>query len=124
MDDVGWSAVWLVVCSLAALFFSLNSLALRIFSRVKLQDAFKDAGKEHLTDKLFNNAEKLAGYEAQIKTHHESLADDSPDAIQASTAGFIRFATGTEKAGTAAHVSENTGIPEWYTPDEYLDAAR
>ena len=77
-----------------------------------------------LCRKIHKNAEKLAGYEAQIKTHNESLADDSPDAIKASTAGFIRFATGTEKAGTAAHVSENTGIPEWYTPDEYLDAAR
>lgn len=74
--------------------------------------------------KIHKNSEKLAGYEDQIKTHNEALADDSPDAIQASTAGFIRFATGTEKAGTAAHVSENTGIPEWYTPDEYLDAAR
>ena len=74
--------------------------------------------------KIHKNAEKLPEYESQIKTHNESLDDDSPDAIQASTAGFIRFATGTEKAGTAAHVSENTGIPEWYTPDEYLDAAR
>ena len=41
-----------------------------------------------------------------------------------SKAGLIRFANGTEKAGTAAHVSQNTGVPEWYTPTEYLDAAR
>jgi len=60
VDDVGWSAVWLMVFSLAAMFFSLNSLALQIFSRVKLQDAFKDAGKEQLADKLFSNSEKLA----------------------------------------------------------------
>ena len=73
--------------------------------------------------RIHKNTEQLPQYESDIKTHNESLADDSPDAIQASTAGFIRFATGTEKAGTAAHVSENTGIPEWYTPDEYLDAA-
>lgn len=59
MDDVGWSVVWLIVFSGATLFFSLNSLALRIFSRVKLQDAFKNAGKENLADKLFEDAEKL-----------------------------------------------------------------
>lgn len=74
--------------------------------------------------KIHKNADKLPQYEAEISAHNESLADDSPDAMQASTAGFLRFATGTEKAGTAAHVSQNTGVPEWYTPDEYLDAAR
>ena len=54
--------------------------------------------------RIHKNAEKLPEYESQIKTHNESLADDSPDAIQASTAGFIRFATGTEKAGTARSI--------------------
>lgn len=29
-----------------------------------------------------------------------------------------------EKAKAACHVSKNTGVPEWYTPEEYLDAAR
>ncbi len=45
MDDVGW--LWLGLFALAAtsLFFSLNHLALRGFSRVKLQEAFKTAGK-------------------------------------------------------------------------------
>ena len=56
MDEVGW----LIVSVLAALFFSLNSLALRIFSRVRLQDAFRAAGKEKSADELVNNAEKLA----------------------------------------------------------------
>jgi putative hemolysin len=60
VDDVGWSVVWLIVFSGATLFFSLNSLALRMFSRIKLQDAFKNTGKEDLADKLFENAEKLA----------------------------------------------------------------
>lgn len=41
-----------------------------------------------------------------------------------SMAGLIRFVHGTEKAGTHAHVSLNTGIPEWYTPAEYIGAAR
>ena len=60
MYDAGWLVAGLIVFVLAALFFSLNSLALRIFSRVRLQDAFKTAGKEKSADKLVNNAEKLA----------------------------------------------------------------
>ena len=60
MDEVGWLVIWLIVFVLAALFFSLNSLALRIFSRVRLQDAFRAAGKEKSADELVNNAEKLA----------------------------------------------------------------
>jgi len=60
---VGW--VVLLICLLAGgtLFFSVNAVALRIFSRVKLQDAFKAANKgvaaEKLTDSLVENAEKL-----------------------------------------------------------------
>ena len=34
--------------------------------------------------------------------------------------GFIRFATGTE----TAHVGHATGVPEWYTPAKYVEAAR
>jgi ParB family chromosome partitioning protein len=34
-----------------------------------------------------------------------------------STKGFIRFATGS-------HVSANTGVPEWYTPGDYIETAR
>ena len=59
MDYVGWAV--LLICLLAGgtLFFSVNTVALRIFSRVKLQDAFKAANKEDLTDSLAENAEKL-----------------------------------------------------------------
>ena len=51
----------LLICLLAGgtLFFSVNVIALRIFSRIKLQDAFKAANKENLTDSLVENAEKL-----------------------------------------------------------------
>jgi len=60
---VGW--VVLLICFLAGgtLFFSVNTVALRIFSRVKLQEAFKAANKkadpEDLTERLVANAEKL-----------------------------------------------------------------
>jgi CBS domain containing-hemolysin-like protein len=59
--------VWavLLICALAGgtLFFSVNVIALRIFSRVKLQEAFKavnkDRAPENLTDRLVEDAEKL-----------------------------------------------------------------
>lgn len=61
--------------------------------------------------KIHQHIEKLDKYLASIS--------DVP-----SQGEFIRFATGTEKAGAAAHVSLNTGVPEWYTPPEFIDAAR
>ncbi len=63
MSYVGW--VVLLICFLAGgtLFFSVNTVALRIFSRVKLQEAFKAANKkanpEDLTERLVTNAERL-----------------------------------------------------------------
>ena len=54
-----------MICFLTGgtLFFSVNTIALRIFSRAKLLDAFKTANKdespEDLTDGLANNSEKL-----------------------------------------------------------------
>jgi CBS domain containing-hemolysin-like protein len=60
---VGW--VVLLICFLAGgtLFFSVNTAALRIFSRVRLQEAFKAANKkanpEDLTEQLAANAERL-----------------------------------------------------------------
>jgi putative hemolysin len=60
---VGWTV--LVICFLTGgtLFFSVNTIALRTFSRVKLQDAFKAVNKEqapeNLIDNLVNNGEKL-----------------------------------------------------------------
>jgi putative hemolysin len=54
----------LLICLLAGatLFFSVNSITLRIFSRAKLQQALKAAKKptsEDLTDNLVKNGEKL-----------------------------------------------------------------
>jgi CBS domain containing-hemolysin-like protein len=57
--SLGW--IVLVVCLLAGatLFFSVNTIALRTFSRARLQEAFKQANKEDLGDALVDNAEKL-----------------------------------------------------------------
>ena len=62
MSYIGWA---LVICLLAGgtLFFSVNAIALRTFSRVKLQEAFKattkKANPEDLTERLVENAEEL-----------------------------------------------------------------
>ncbi len=59
MSEDGWLV--LVICCLTgtSLFFSLNNLALRTFSRVKLKDSFRVAGREILVDDFVRNAEKL-----------------------------------------------------------------
>jgi ParB family chromosome partitioning protein len=62
---------------------------------------------------FLDKASAMAHYAQRVRADTET-----------SVAGFIRVATGTEKAGRAAHVSANTGVPEWYTPPEYIEAAR
>lgn len=53
--------VVLLICLLAgvALFFSVNAVALRIFSLSKLQDAFKAATRKQLIESVVQNTEKL-----------------------------------------------------------------
>ena len=59
MDEVGW--LMLLICLLAgtSLFFSLNNLALRTFSRVRLQEEFKAVNKEAVVEGFIENVEKL-----------------------------------------------------------------
>ena len=63
MDYAGWAV--LLICLLAggSLFFSVNAVALRIFSHVKLQEAFKAAIKKEdskdLTEQLSEKEEEL-----------------------------------------------------------------
>jgi putative hemolysin len=59
MDDVGWW--WLLIGLLVtgSLFFSVAAIALRTFSRVKLQEAFKADGDEDSVDRLVEDAEEL-----------------------------------------------------------------
>lgn len=59
MDEVGWSILWICFLTGSSLFFSLNNLALRTFSRVKLQETFKAGNKENLVDNFIDNAEKF-----------------------------------------------------------------
>ena len=59
MDDVGWLILSFCILIPLSLFFGLNTLALRSFSRLKLQDAFRKADKESLIDEFLSNAELL-----------------------------------------------------------------
>ena len=59
MDDVGWCLLLVVVLAGGAFFFSVNAIALRIFSRVKLQQVSKTSNGVDIVDKLAENAEKL-----------------------------------------------------------------
>ena len=59
MDEVGWLVLLICLFTGLSLFFSLNNLALRTFSRLKLQEAFKTANKEALVDNFVENVEKL-----------------------------------------------------------------
>jgi len=60
---VGWVVLLICLLTGGTLFFSVNAIALRTFSRVRLQDAFKTANKkrsaEELTERLVENAEGL-----------------------------------------------------------------
>ncbi len=59
MTFVGWIILLIALLTASALFFSVNAIALRTFSRVKLQDAFEAVKKEDLTNGLVKDAEKL-----------------------------------------------------------------
>jgi putative hemolysin len=59
---IGWAVLLTCLFVGATLFFSVNAIALRVFSRVRLQEAFKTANGEersHLVDKLVEDADKL-----------------------------------------------------------------
>jgi CBS domain containing-hemolysin-like protein len=54
--------MWLLtigVLCFVSMFFSTGALALRSFSRVKLQEAFKSRGREDLADELVRDSERL-----------------------------------------------------------------
>ncbi len=63
MSYIGWMVLPICIFSGGALFFSVNANALRGFSRIKLQQAFKaineQASAEEFADRLVENAEKM-----------------------------------------------------------------
>lgn len=59
MSCVAISVLLIFLFTLVALFFSTNTIALRTFSRTRLQDAFKSAGKGDFIDSFVEKTEKL-----------------------------------------------------------------
>ncbi len=63
MNYVGWAIVLSCLLAGGTLFFSVNAIALRTFSHVKLQEAFKAGNKKSdskdLIERLVENAEEL-----------------------------------------------------------------
>ena len=59
MDSTGWLLLACGILTLGSLFFSANAIALRVFSRAKLSEAFKARNKETLAETLVENTEEL-----------------------------------------------------------------
>lgn len=63
MGQIGWTILLICLLSAGTLFFSVNAIALRIFSLVKLQEAFREANRtkepEELASGLIQSGERL-----------------------------------------------------------------
>ncbi len=59
MDEVGWSLLLTCIFTGSSLFFSLNNIALRTFSHVKLFENFKAGKREHLVDIFIDKLEEF-----------------------------------------------------------------
>jgi CBS domain containing-hemolysin-like protein len=56
---IGWAILLICVLAGGTLFFAVNAIALRTFSRVRLQEAFREAKKPNHTDRLSEMSEQL-----------------------------------------------------------------
>ncbi|MBN1818481.1 MAG: HlyC/CorC family transporter [Sedimentisphaerales bacterium] len=59
MNDAGWSLLGILLLTMGSLFFSLNHFALRGFSRIKLQEMFKDANRGDIPASFLKKQEKI-----------------------------------------------------------------
>ncbi|MFC1675730.1 hemolysin family protein [Planctomycetota bacterium] len=59
MSSFGWTLCSILVLTGATFFLSVNLISLRLFSRAKLQEAFKSINKEKLAEVLVENTEKF-----------------------------------------------------------------
>ena len=78
-------------------------------------------GKRTQTEyrKVAKSAPKIEEYRAKVEANNAEQAADSPEIMEVSTAGFLRFVSGGI-AGSLVASEEN----EWYTPKKYIDAAK
>jgi len=59
VDNAGASAALFFICAVVSVFFALQTLALRSFSRMKLQEAFRQAGKEAMLKEFLRRVESM-----------------------------------------------------------------
>ena len=59
MGSVSWTVLLICFLTGGTLFFSVNVISLRIFSRARLHEAFRATNKEKLAEQLAENSEKL-----------------------------------------------------------------
>jgi putative hemolysin len=59
VGNIGWLLLGCGILALGTLFFSASAVALRIFSRAKLAEAFRAKNKEALAEKLADSSENL-----------------------------------------------------------------
>ena len=57
--SVGWIVLLIIILIVCSMFFSVSAIALRIFSRGKLQDAFEQVRRKKLANNLVSNVDKL-----------------------------------------------------------------
>ena len=59
MSCTVWAVLLIIIFTAGASFFSVNTIALRIFSRAKLQEVFRALGKESFCEQFVEGAEKF-----------------------------------------------------------------
>ncbi len=59
MGYAGWAVLLICVCTGGTLFFSVNAISLRTFSRVRLHEAFKALNRQQRVDRLVRESERL-----------------------------------------------------------------
>ena len=59
MFSLGWTILIICIFAGGILFFAVNAIALRTFSRSKLQDAFEQANKQDFSEYIVDTAERM-----------------------------------------------------------------
>jgi hypothetical protein len=70
--------------------------------------------------KIADHADQIDLYAEKVKAANAAVPDESPEAIELSSVGFLRF-VGSDSTLCTKH---NNNVIEWYTPEKYIEATR